>query len=59
MQDFCSEVRKGLVFFSEQAVVSAHHDFLCAWQHYKILDNYEEYDNAFFKNVRCYNSRKA
>ena len=54
--DYCSEHKRGLGFYSEQAMESVHFDFLSTWSRYKVSPNHAEYDKQLLKAVCAYNS---
>lgn len=57
VKDFCSEVGRGLGFYSEQTVESSHHDFLNTWKNYKLGSNKFQYGNNLLQALRSYNSQ--
>ena len=44
----------GLVFWSEQAMESSHHDFKLEWEMVKVSPNHEEYGDKLFNTVVRY-----
>lgn len=54
--DFCSETKRGLGFYSEQAVESAHADFSKTWTRHKVLKNHPDYSRKLLRAVCEYNS---
>lgn len=56
VRDFCMKHKKGLGFFSEQAMESVHFDFQTTWNDYKVCENNPEYANRLLRAVSAYNS---
>lgn len=54
---FCSKTKKGLAFYSEQAVESAHHDFAETWKKYTVSEEHSHYNDRLLKSMVEYNSR--
>lgn len=53
---FCNKNNKGLGFFSEQAVESAHYDFNTTWHKYRVGNEHPQYSSRLLKAVQEYNS---
>lgn len=54
---FCEKTNRGLGFYSEQAVESAHYDFKMTWNKYQVPRNHPQYAAQLLKAVCEYNSR--
>ena len=57
IKDFCEISNKGLGFYSEQAVESAHADFKKIWKKYKVKKSNTNYPENLLKAVREYSSK--
>lgn len=57
IEDFCKISDKGLGYYSEQAVESAHADFKKIWKKYKVKKSNPKYSENLLKAGREYNSK--
>lgn len=56
IEDFCENSKRGLGFYSEQAMESVHSDFKTVWNKYKVSETHSDYDSRLLKAVIEYNS---
>lgn len=55
--DFCAKVKRGLAFYSEQAVESLHSDFKSVWSKYKRSMDHPNYAGNLLRAVQEYNAK--
>lgn len=56
VEDFCLKHKKGLGFFSEQAMEAVHFDFKLVWNKYKVNENNLQYSHRLQKAICEFNS---
>lgn len=54
---FCKKYKRGLGFYSEQAMESVHADFKNVWTKYKVDQTHPDYAGRLLKAITEYNSR--
>lgn len=57
--EFCSRVKRGLAFFSEQSLESVHSDFAAFWENRKVSHNNPDFGNRLLSAICAYNALHA
>lgn len=51
IENFCENSKRGLGFYSEQAMESVHSDFKTTWNKYKVSESHSDYNSRFLNII--------